>query len=219
MLIKINSLQRKMAWFKLPNFMFYIILFSTLIYFAEVGLRVNSKNMLFFSVLEFNKAAILRGEFWRIFTYVFLIPKVHFVLAFLYIYILNFVGNSLEAHWGAANLTIYYFLGFVLTTLIGFVGGTTNIVFLNLSLIFVFVAIYPNMSLNLFSFFNVKAGWLGGLTATLFAVKFVISLIIFNLSNLLAEAVSILLFLMFFGPSYFINLFKSVKRFMNRQHF
>lgn len=209
----------KLKWIKIPNLMFYIVLFSGILYFAEIVLRVNSKSVLFYSLLTFDKAAILRGEVWRLITYVFLIPKIHFVLAFLYVYIINFVGNSLEAHWGVGNLTLYYLIGFVFTTLVGFIGGTTNIVFLNLSLVFVFVVIYPSMSLTLFSILNLKTSWLGGLTAFLFLTKLIISLILFNLSNLLAETVAVLLFLMFFGPNYFINLFKQLKNFMIRQRF
>lgn len=216
---RVNGFQKRIKWLKIPNFMFYIVLFSMVLYFAEIMLRLTSKNMLLYSTLEFNKVAILKGEVWRIFSYVFLIPKIHIALAFLYVYVLNFVSNSLEVHWGASKLTAYYILGYILTTIVGFIGGSTNIVFLNLSLIFVFVVIYPDMSITLLSFINIKAVWLGSLNAILFLAKLIISLVIFNLSNLLAELVAIFMFILFFGPSYFINLFLSVKRFMKRQRF
>ena len=219
MLMKNIGLQRKMAWFKIPNFMFYIILFSAILYLAEIVLRINTKNISLYSILEFKKEAVLKGEVWRVFSYVFLIPKAKFVFAFIYIYALNFVSNSLEVHWGAANLTIYYFLGYVLNLLVGFIAGTTNIVFLNLSLIFVFCEICPNMNLNLFSFINFRTSWLGYLTTALFLIKLAISSIVLNLGNLLTELASIALFLLLFGPGYFINQFKKLKQFMNRQRF
>ena len=88
MLMKNIGLQRKMAWFKIPNFMFYIILFSAVLYLAEIVLRINTKNIFLFSILEFKKEAVLKGEIWRVFSYIFLIPKVNLALAFLYIYVL-----------------------------------------------------------------------------------------------------------------------------------
>ncbi len=210
----LNKIQTKLTWFKIPNLMFYVVLITSISYFAELGLTFNSKTMLVSSILNFDKGLILKGEYWRIFSYIFLMPRVRFPLAFLYIYIINYISNSLEAYWGAAKLTLYYFFGIVFTTIAGFLAGSTNVIFLNLSLIFVFVEIYSDVNVTFFSVINLRASWLGVLNCVIFLIKFIMSIFIFNLPNLLAESAAIFTFVLFFGPSYFINIFNNLRNFM-----
>lgn len=219
MVVDVNKLQRKFGWLKLPNFMFYVVVITGVSYFADLILRFTSRAIFFSSFLKFDKFLILHGEPWRILSYVFLCPHMHIFLVFLYLYLLNFIGNSLESHWGAFNLTFYYLFGYFLTTCVGFLVGSTTIVFLNLSLILVFVVIYPDINLNLFYFINVRANWLGIVCVLLFMAKLIVSLVVFNLGDLCAEIVALLNFIIFFGVRYFFNLFSKFKQFMNRQRF
>jgi len=116
--------------------------------------------------LVFDREAILAGEVWRLFTFLFLpwnlgggvLGPIWTLFGLMFLYT---VGTSLEAQWGSFRFDLYYLLG-VLGTLAAsfFFGGITN-AYLNLGLILAFATEFPDYEIMLMLILPVKMKWLG----------------------------------------------------------
>jgi hypothetical protein len=122
----------------------------------------------FIGRLTLDLDAVMRGEVWRLITYLF-IPtsrSIYWILFSLYwVYI---VGTNLEAEWGSLKFDVFYFVGMLGTTAAAFISGApaTN-TWLNLSLFFAFATIFPNFEIYPIPFipFTIRVKWLAFLSA------------------------------------------------------
>jgi hypothetical protein len=151
----------------IPNLMLYITA-TMLVVFALgfLGFDVSS-------YLDFNWALILRGQIWRIFTFIALPPasgNILFTLISMYFY--YFIGNSLENEWGPDRFTLYYIFGVVGLIIAGILTGASTNYYLNMSLFFAFATLYPEHKILLFFVIPVKIKWLAWLDAAFFAFSF-----------------------------------------------
>ena len=113
------------------------------------------------SLLSFSSDAILQGQIWRIITFVFVPATSRNIFLFaITLYFYYFIGNALEREWGSNKFTIFYFFGFLLNILVGFLGGTASMYNVNMSMFFAFATLYPNLQFLLFFIIPVKAKWL-----------------------------------------------------------
>jgi membrane associated rhomboid family serine protease len=132
----------------IPNLMLWIAAGNVLVYL----LTSIDPSAAVYSLLYFNKSAILSGEVWRLLTYI-LIPSYSSILSlaimmFFYVQI----GRVLESNWGTLKFNLYYLTGILLADLCAMVlpGGTANTYYLNLSLILAFASLYPDNQVLLF---------------------------------------------------------------------
>lgn len=167
----IDKLERKAGRHAIPNLMNYIVA----LYVAGYAL-----NMLvpgFYSTyLCLDAQRILRGEVWRIFTFLMepMNTSLLFVVFALYLYYM--IGRSLEAAWGTFRFNLYFFMGVLfhilaafVTYLITGVSFPIGTVYLNLSLFFAFAAMYPNTEFLLFFIIPIKVKYLALLDGVFFA--------------------------------------------------
>jgi hypothetical protein len=115
----------------------------------------------FAGLLELDVGMILRGQVWRLFTYLF-VPNARSLLwIFLEIYWTWLVATNLENAWGAFKLNAYYALGMLGTTVAAIVtrGGEGSWA-LNLSLLFAFATVFPDFEILLFFIVPIKVKWL-----------------------------------------------------------
>jgi len=124
----------------------------------------------FLGLLLLDREALLRGEVWRLFSYIF-IPQTGgilpdwFWMAFYIIY-LFLISDGLEQAWGAFRLNVYYLLGMIGTTIAVLIGNAdpTGMV-LNATLLFAFARFYPDMTFMLMLVLPVKVKFLAWITA------------------------------------------------------
>lgn len=167
--------------FGIRNLMLYLVAASGIFY---VFYMMDTTGSLM-SYITFNPAMILRGQVWRIFTFL-LMPigdNIFFEIVALYFY--YFIGSSLERQWGTARFTIYYLSGILFNVVYGaviylillpsmgpvagdFVGYSMNASYLNLSMFFAFASIWPDAQVLLFFFIPVKMKWMAWLDAAFF---------------------------------------------------
>ncbi len=164
------------------------------------------------SLLSFDADAILRGEVWRLLTFIFIPPSSSplFILLVLYVYYL--IGNSLEQEWGSLKFNIYYLTGMLGTMAIGFIfrfSVTTE--YLNLSLFLALATLFPNYTFMLFFVIPVKAKYLAFLNALFLLATVVFSSFPYNLLPIVAVANYILYF---FGA--YIRILKNRKNHYRR---
>ena len=162
---------------------------------------VGAVNPVLLSYLRFDAEAVLRGQIWRVFTFM-LYPPSTGVLAFIAFYFYYWMGSTLEQYWGTPQFNIYILIGYVLTLLYGFVSYfafRVNIPitgsYLYLSMFFSFAALFPEMQVLLFFIIPIKMKWL----ALVDAAFFLLEVIQLPWAMKLLPIVAVLNFAIFFG--------------------
>ncbi len=206
----LNKLERKLGKYAIPNLMYYIIILYA---FGFVLGLFNPE--FYYQYLSLDAAKILRGQVWRIFTFIIQPPNtsIWFVIFTLYLYYM--IGRQLEYVWGAFRFNVYFFTGVLLhvvaTLLTYAITGVSlplGTYYLNMSLFFAYAAIYPNQQFYLFMVLPIKVKYLAWLDGAYFAYAIVQAFLpaygghqIFGViykASALAAFVSLLNFLIFF---------------------
>ena len=168
----IDNFCRKHPNFGIPNLMMYIIVGSVAVYlFAGFD-----NSQMFLYNLAFNYEMILKGQIWRLVTYIFM-PISSSPLSFaisLYFYYL--IGKILESEWGTAKFTLYYINGVLLTTLCGIIASAVlhigylglSSFFINTALLFAYAILYPDNMVLLFFIIPIKIKYIGLLNLAYF---------------------------------------------------
>ena len=106
----LDKLERKYPFLSFPNLYMYM----TAIFL--IGLIMNLINpMFYYYYLSLNPALILKGEIWRIFTFVFYPPtsSISIVLSLLMIYVYYSITRTLTMIWRPFKFNLYMFIGYV----------------------------------------------------------------------------------------------------------
>lgn len=170
----LDKLDRKFGRIALKNLMTIIVIGTALVWlvdyivFWRTGVSIAS-------YINFNKAAILRGQVWRIVTFIFVSTEFNPIMLFISLYFYWLIGTSLERTWGAFKFNLFYFCGVLCSIGFGFITGYATVYYLNLSLFLAFALLYPNHQVLLFFFIPIKMKWLA-----IFDVVCLVLLSIFN---------------------------------------
>ncbi|BET66244.1 hypothetical protein ASA1KI_11620 [Opitutales bacterium ASA1] len=154
-----NPLQRLLRFlssFAIPNVSLYLVVGQVAAFGIETVARRNIEGMLLVP------AYVVHGEWWRVFTFLFVPPETHPVfLAFAW-YLFWMMGSSLEAQWGTARYNGFLLLGWALTVGLSFVAPYSIVsnAFLAGSVFLAFAWLAPNFELALFFVLPVKIKWL-----------------------------------------------------------
>ena len=208
----LDKLERKFGRYAIKNLMMYIIALNMAVYLIMLTDRtgwVVRKLMLIPSL-------VLKGEIWRLFTYILIPPESSMLFIFFVLYFYYLVGSSLERQWGSFKFNIYYLIGMLGTTIAAFITGAGSTgVYLNLSLFLAFAYMFPNFEVLLFFFVPVKVKYLGWLNLAFIGY----SIITEPLPGKAAALASIINFIVFFGRDFidFIKMKRQVHR--NRRKF
>ena len=98
----------------IPNLMLYIVLGTGLVFLFSL---INGGEIIY-DMLSFNKTLILRGQVWRLFTWVFtdvLHPNPFLNVLFLYFF--YNLGRAMEMSIGTFKFNLFYAVGIVLMDL------------------------------------------------------------------------------------------------------
>lgn len=120
-------------------------------------------------LLCFHREAILHGQIWRLFTYVFIPQGSGLLFLLFHLYFFWMIGTSLEAEWGEFRFNLFYFTGVILCSLAGMLTGYASTYYLNISLFLAFSLMYPDMQVYVL-LFPVKVKWLALASALLTVV-------------------------------------------------
>ena len=163
----IDKLERKFGRFGIPNLTIYMIV----CYVIGYALMIVNPGILNWLSLE--PAYILRGQVWRLVTWVLYPPSTSGVLWFA-IAVLFFyypIGTSLERTIGTFKYTLYILSGVIFTILGAFilyfllggnvlVGNVFSTYYISLSTFLAYAMCYPDMSVLLMFIIPVKMKWM-----------------------------------------------------------
>ena len=179
----------------IPNLMLYITLGSGVVFLMSM---FNGGEMLY-EWLRFDKAAILRGQVWRLFSYVLTYaPGSNQFMVIIGLYFFYHLSRSVEMIMGTFRFNLFYFSGVILMDIFAMIFCPVQDVlignylvppeyfslviysnmawYLHLSLLLTFAAYSPDSQFLVFFIIPVKAWFLGILYLVLTAIS------IFNMS-------------------------------------
>jgi len=112
------------------------------------------------SFLAFNRTLILRGQIWRIFTFVFMPPNQNLLFIVMSLMFLHFTGSILQSQWGTLRFNLFYFTGVAGSIAAGFLTGYATSYYLNLSMMLAVAILYPMMQINFYGIIPIRLKWL-----------------------------------------------------------
>lgn len=199
----------------IPNLMLYIVLGNALVYLMSMI----TEDFSLYDILCFDRALILRGQVWRLFSFVFTSFSSSSNLLLLFIsYLCYFsLGRAMENSWGTLRFNLFYLSGVILMDIFAMAFGGIQIEvgsylydfsgmysgmghYLNLSLFLGYATLYPDAHFLLFFIIPVKA-WIFALLDLVLTLIEVISMTfpVALFPHNLFPLVAILNYFLFFG--------------------
>lgn len=158
----LNKLERKYGKYAIRNLPAIIIALYTagyLIWFLMPELL---------NYLTLSPAMILKGQVWRLVTWILVPPGEPDLFTILMLYCYLSFGRTMEYTWGAFRFNIYILSGILFTVLgafllyfLGLGGGYFSTYYINMSIFLAFAATYPNLEVLLYFLIPIKVKWIG----------------------------------------------------------
>lgn len=188
----IDKLERKLGRYAIKNLMAYIVgitgIVYALSYFDNRGFVIGKLTLI--------PQLVLRGEVWRLVTYIFIPPSTSMIWILFTLYFYYMVGGALEHEWGSFKFNIFYLTGMIGTAAAAFITGYgATSLYLNMSLFLAFARIYPDYELLLFFVIPVKMKYL----AMLDWVLIIFTVLTGDMASKIIAIVSIMNYFLFFG--------------------
>ena len=210
-----RKLERKFGRFAIPNLMYYIIMMYA------AGFVMSLFNPYFYvQYLALDAAAILRGQVWRIVTFLVCPPQSGVLFALLAMYLYYSIGSTLERVWGTFRFNMFFFMGVLGHIIAAFlVYGVTGFsvpmspYYLNESLFLAFALLYPDFQVMLFFVLPVKMKWLAWLDVAFLVLEFLRS----SWSGKLAILFAFANILLFFGKDFWQFIQNQIRRYQYRK--
>jgi len=202
----LDKLDRKLGKYAIHNLMLILVGAMGIVWVMDMML-IAARGVSLYSTLSFDRAAILSGQVWRVFTFLFLPPSSGSVTVIISLYFYYFIGSVLEERWGAFGFNAYYLLGALGAIASGFITGYATNTYLNLTLFIAYAILFPRHELRLFFLIPIEARWLGIADGILLVYMFVMS----SWSMRIALLFAVANLLIFFTP-HLIDFFKSLYR-------
>lgn len=155
------------------------------------------------SYLYLSPTMILRGQVWRLVTWLIIPPYSLDIFTIITLYFYFSIGRTLEQTWGPFQFNVYIFSG-ILFTILGafllyFIGGIDqpyyfSTYYICMSMFLAFAATYPDMQVLLMFIIPIKVKWLG----LLYGILLLASLVQGGWATRIAITASLLNFVIYF---------------------
>lgn len=189
----------------IPNLMLFLTIGSAIVYLMSYFTEIP----ILYYYLCFDRAAILRGEVWRLLTYplTYGFGNWNLILVAISLVCYYSLGRAMENLWGTLRFNLYYLSGVVLMDVFCMLfGGWADVTYLNLSLFLGYATLYPDAQFLLLFIIPVKA-WIFALVDLVLTLFDVITLAMSGLfPYCLFPLVALLNYFLFFGKDV-VNVF------------
>ena len=167
----LDKLERKIGRYAIPNLTVYLLAG----YVIGYGIIYLMPNMIGWLTLE--PALILRGQVWRIISWVLIPPTTNLISLFFLVLLYYSLGTALERTWGTFRYNVYIFSGILFTVIAVFILygvfffmygaevslssiGLVSTNYITMSIFLAFAAIYPDMEEMLYFVMPIKMKWM-----------------------------------------------------------
>ena len=176
----------------IPNLMMYISLGCALVYLMTQF----TQSTLLYSLLVFDRQAILQGQVWRLFTYPLTFYNSNLLLMAVALFCYYSIGRAMEHIWGTLRFTLFYFCGVVMMDIWCMLfGGRADVTYLNLSLFLSYATMFPDAQFLLFFIIPIKA-WIFALFDLLLVIY---GLFVYPFPMNFFSVISLANYFLFFG--------------------
>ncbi len=212
-----SSFEKKFGKYAIKNISFVLVICYAIGYVIEFLMP----NLIWY--LTLNPYAILHGQIWRLFTWIFIPPnESNIFLTLLMLYFYCSIGTTLERTWGTYRYNVYLLQGMLFTIagsflLMGYTylfrgealalyGAESYFMaislyfstyYINMSIFLAFAATFPDVSVLLMFIIPIKVKWLG----IVYGVMLLFSFLQGDVNAKFAIAASLLNFIVFFFTS------------------
>ena len=188
---RMSNFEKKFGRYAIPNLTLILIVCYVIGYILE------TINIGLVSYLTLDPCLILKGQVWRIFTWILIPPpesNVFFTVIMLFFY--YSIGTALERTWGIFQYNVYLFSGMLFTVIGSFLcmgylrffgnltfpveyyflmGGSLyfSTYYINMSIFLAFAATFPEAQVLLMFFIPVKVKWMGIIYGVLIGWEFI----------------------------------------------
>jgi len=190
----LDQLERRFGRFCIHNLTLYIIIGQVFVVLTGMLGTVNPDNFIYVPELA------REGQWWRMITFVFITPipsggMLGYVFLVFGWWVFYFMGNALEAIWGAFKYNLFLGLGWALTVGLSFLAPTTIVTnaYLGYSLFLAFAYLNPEFEMLILFVIPVKVRWLA-VVVWVFAVLGIIQGSLGVKLQIAAAAANIILF-------------------------
>lgn len=197
----INNLERRFRGRGIPNLTMYIIacyVIGYVIMFFAPSL---------FNLICLEPALILRGQVWRLVTWVLIPPGSLDLFTIIMLLFYYQLGTSLERTMGDFRYTLYIVSGLIFTVIGAFlmyfitggsVGNSFSTYYISLSIFLAFAALYPDMQVLLYFIFPIKIKWMAYLDIAMLIYQAVSAARYHYWGEIVVIVASLLNFIVFF---------------------
>jgi hypothetical protein len=201
----IDWLDRRLPGFGIPNLALYLVGLQACGFFLILASPKHST----LDLLILDPAMVLRGEVWRLVTFLAVPQTLSPVWMVFALYFLYFIVSSIEAEWGEFRTTLYVLVAILLTIAFSFVFRVPiySTVELGSTLFLAAATIAPEYQILLFLVLPVKMKWLAWLSVAYIIFSLIVGTMLSRLYLLTMYAN----YLLFFGP-YFAGRLKAFYR-------
>ena len=168
----------------IPNLMLFVCLGIAAVYLIN---QMDPSRTLYYW-LSFDRSLILRGQVWRLFTYIFLDSgSTVFWTAIMLIFYYT-LGQGIENVWGTLRLNLFYFTGILIMDVYCLIfGGNASAYYLHLSLFLAYATLFPDAQFMILFVIPVKS-WVLALIDLVMILLGVINFFPYNFFPLIALA-------------------------------
>lgn len=164
-----KNLRRSLERCEIPGLIRYVVLLNALVFILHLLAPG------FIGMLELDPDLIIRGQIWRLITWIFIPETLSPFWIFFALLFLLYVGDGLESSIGPVKLTHFYASGVLACTIVCFAFGLAGSgaflgranTFLNLSLLLAYATVYPDFKVLLFFVIPLRIAWLAIFSALL----------------------------------------------------
>ncbi|RIK79394.1 MAG: hypothetical protein DCC67_10495 [Planctomycetota bacterium] len=221
---RISRLERRFGRFAIQNLTLFIIAGQAVLYVANLlpqGVALDR--------VVLDPALVMRGQVWRLFTFLFTPPAIDWIWAVFYFALLHHFGSTLEHYWGAFRYNVYILTGYLANVVAAFAGSAilggqiaealgdaplklasmpaTN-EFFYMSLFLAFARLFPDFIINLFFILPVRIKWL----AALAWIGYALALVQGDWMVRMLVLATVANYLLFFGPQHARDLRQGRRR-------
>jgi hypothetical protein len=183
----LRRLERKLQPWAIPNLTQLLIAGMVVVYIVSIV------NPALSDLIELRPRAVLKGEVWRLLTFLFLpgfgagFDPISILFFVMYLMFLHLMGSALESTWGSLRFNLFvlisYLASIAATILVGAVmnedeSAATNL-FLYTSIFLAFAWLFPDFQILLFFFLPVKVKWIALITVLVMGYTFLVGLATF----------------------------------------
>lgn len=138
----------------IPSLMLYITITTAIIYLFSIS----TENYLLYDILAFDRDLILRGQVWRLISYIFLDYDANILWMAIGLICYYSLGISIERLWGTCRFNLFYFCGVVMMDIYCMIFDCyASVYYLNMSLFLAFATMFPDVHFRLFFIIPVRA--------------------------------------------------------------